>query len=465
MENLKNEILNGIPSYDPSEIEWHGLEGFENLVYEKYGVKIYGDAIQAALDTHKCVKIPKTETLYIEKPIMMGSGYRLILDKEQVIANVPGTPTCLIRNKTMFNGAFEAVPTDKRDSNISVEGGIWDGGIGDGEWDGDELHGVKVSRLVTGDDPVFQGALAIMIFSNVENLILKDAEFKNGGESYATQICNIKHFHISGLTFIKYGRDGVHVNGPASYGEICNLRGVDMKDDMVALNAWDWDTSAISFGTIEFMYVHDNESKNNELRLLPGRKMYDNDYVDCDIRNSILETLSGIYTFKLYCQPNIKNAYIPGYHDVSGAVGNIYNVWFKNIVVNENKAGGFNDLPVNGIFDVCANCHDIHFEDIKVTFSMDELKEKNMCLVSVGPLSAVWKHGSDNPDDWGEVFAPDAICHVEDFYFKNITFEGEAVNNPAELVREVHMTVNEDYPNTTPKGGTGYGTVGRLIVE
>lgn len=96
---------------------------------------------------------------------------------------------------------------------------------------------------------------------------------------------------------------------------------------------------------------------------------------------------------------------------------------------------------------------------------MDELKKKNMCLVSVGPLSAVWKHGSDNPDEWGEVFDPDAICHVEDFYFKNITFEGELVNHPAEIVREVHMKVNENYPKTTPKGGTGYGIVGRLITE
>ena len=54
-------------------------------------------------------------------------------------------------------------------------------------------------------------------------------------------------------TFIKYGRDGVHVNGPASFGEIHDLKGLDMGDDMIAINAWDWDVSAITYGTVEYI--------------------------------------------------------------------------------------------------------------------------------------------------------------------------------------------------------------------
>ncbi len=238
-----------------------------------------------------------------------------------------------------------------------------------------------------------------------------------------------------------------------------------MGDDMVALNAWDWDTSAITFGTIENMYVHDNKSSNNELRLLPGRKMYADDYVDCDIKDSILENLSGIYTFKIYCQPNIFNAEIEGYHDVSGAVGNIYNVWFKNIDIDENKSSGFHDLPVNGIFDVCCDCHDLHFEDIRVHADFEEMEKRGIKFVSVGPLSAVWKNGSENPDDWGEAFDPDAICHVEDVYFKNITYKGKKAKTREELTKEIKMTINPDYPKTTPKGGTGYGVLGKVYID
>ena len=313
--------------------------------------------------------------------------------------------------------------------------------------------------------PECKGALAIMIFVNIENLVIKNAEFQNGGINYAIQLGNIKYFRVSDLTFIRYGRDGVHVNGPASYGEICDLCGKDMGDDVVALNAWDWDTSAISFGTIEKIYVHDNKTPNNELRLLPGRKMYEACFVDCDIRNCIFQRLSGLYTFKLYCQPNIFNAEIEGYYDVSGAVGNISDMWFMDIDIDENKNSGFHGLPVNGIFDICADCRNLHFENIRVLSTYADVEKRGMKFMSVGPLSAVWKNGSENPEDWGEVFDPNAICHVEDVYFKNICFRDCWGTTRDMLTKEITMAINPDYPNTSPRGGTGYGRLGKIHIE
>lgn len=456
MEALKKQILDKVPSYCEEDITWYTIEEFEDLICEKDGYKIYGNAIQKALDTYKCIKISKRETMYLEKPLIMKSGYRLYLDKEQKISNLPNLETCLIRNENLITGEFESVSLNDPDCDISVDGGIWNGNID---------KKVSSQRLQTGETPEYKGSLSIMIFCNVENIVIRNAEFLNGGTNYALQISCVRNFKVNNLTFIKYGRDGVHVNGPASFGEICNLHGEDMGDDMVALNAWDWDTSAITFGTIEYLYVHDNESTNNELRLLPGRKMYTDSYQECDIRNCVLENLKGIYTFKLYCQPNITNAIIEGYNDVSGTVGNIYNVWFKDIKLNENRESGFCDIPVNGIFDVCSNCHDLHFEDIEVSYTKDELKKKNMSFMSVGPISAVWTNGSDNPDDWGEIFAPDSVCHVEDIYFKNIRFKDGKATNKEDLVKTVKLTVNSNYPNTKPKGGTGYGTVGKISVE
>ena len=82
MEKLKNGILSQIPAYQPECYEWHGLEEFEALVYEMDGYKVYGDAIQAALDRYQCVAIEKRECMYLQKPIIMRSGYRLKLDPQ-----------------------------------------------------------------------------------------------------------------------------------------------------------------------------------------------------------------------------------------------------------------------------------------------------------------------------------------------------------------------------------------------
>lgn len=457
MNALKTEILSQIPDYIPETYQWHGIEEFSSLIYEKDGYPVYGDAIQAALDRYQCVAIEKQGSMYLEKPLILKSGCRLKLDRYQHIANIPGTLSCMIRNERITNGADAPVAHKNFDTDLSVDGGIWDGGLQEG--DGED------KRLVTGLTPECKGALSIMIFVNAENLVVKNAEFKNGGINYAVQLGNVRRFRISDLTFIRYGRDGVHINGPASYGEVCDLYGEDMGDDVVALNAWDWDTSAVTFGTIEKMYVHDNRTTNNELRLLPGRKLYEDCFVDCDIRQCILCRLSGIYTFKLYCQPNIFNAEREDYHDVSGTVGNIYDVWFSDIDVDKNRNSGFHGLPVNGIFDVCADCHDLYFENIRVLATYEEVEKRGMKFMSVGPLSAVWKNGSEDPADWGEVFDPNAVCHVEKVYFQNITFEDCRATTREMLAKEITMTLNPNYPNTIPRGGTGFGKLGEISIE
>lgn len=457
METLKKEILAEIPSYDSTNIVWHDITEFEDLIYEKNGCTIYGDALQAALNKYKCIRISKREKMYLEKPLVMKSGYRLLLDKKQHISNLPNLSTCMIRNENIINGECEKATFTNPNTDISVDGGIWDGGLTPA--DGED------KRLGTGLTPEYKGALSIMIFINIENLIIKNAEFVGGGINYAVQLGCVRHFRIGDLTYIRYGRDGVHVNGPAAYGEICDLYGEDMGDDIVALNAWDWDNCAITFGTIEKIYVHDNKTSNNELRLLPGRKMYGDSGIDCDVRDCVLERLSGIYTFKLYCQPNILNAENKNYHDVSGSVGRMGNVWFSDIDIDKNRDSGFHGLPMNGIFDVGTDCNNIHFNNIRVLATKADVESRGLKFMSIGPLSAVWKNGSENPDDWGEVFSPNDICHAENIYFTNITFEDGKATTKEELTKEVKMTVNPDYPNTTPKGGTGYGSIGKVYID
>jgi len=200
--------------------------------------------------------------------------------------------------------------------------------------------------------------------------------------------------------------------------------------------------------------------------MLPGQKVYpDGSTADCDITNCVLENISGIYTFKLYGQPNIRNAVDPNSHDVSGTVGNIRNIYFKNISFLRVRPTGLSDLPVQGMFDICADCQNLYMEDIHVADTVAECTERDVHLVKVGPLSAVWKNGSEDPAKWGEVFDPDAICHVSDIFLKNIDFAGEKVTDTEILTKTIRMTINPDYPRTTPRGGTGYGTLDKVIVE
>ena len=113
--------------------------------------------------------------------------------------NLPNLKTCLIRNDNIVSGENESAIKKNPDIDISVDGGIWDGAL-------DESAGEQ--RLRTGKVPDYKGALSIMIFINVENLVIKNAEFKNGGICYAIQLGCISKFKVSNLKFIEYERDG-----------------------------------------------------------------------------------------------------------------------------------------------------------------------------------------------------------------------------------------------------------------
>jgi len=74
--------------------------------------------------------------------------------------------------------------------------------------------------------------------------------------AFGVHLSNCRDFLVEGVTFEDHGRDGVHVNGPASCGVIRSVRGVT-HDDFVALNAWEWANYAPSYGPIHHLLVED----------------------------------------------------------------------------------------------------------------------------------------------------------------------------------------------------------------
>lgn len=484
MQNLISKIKQNVV-YDYSFNNAKNVLDYKELAYEKEltitnaddsvtttNEQIWTNAIQKALDENDCVYIPKMEQrIFIDNSIFLHSNNKLKVDVGQEIVLTPDTDVCMVRNENIIGGAQKHLQLDNPDCNIVVEGGIWNAL---------SFHDQPDSEVVITDDDVFTnvysgkgrlradkensitGVFAIMLFSNIKNLIVKNVTMANS-LSYGVQLSNCESVFIENILFENYHKDGIHVNGPAKYVHLNELSGKNMGDDLVALNAWDWSTSAMSFGTIEYTLVENVHSVHSEMRLLPGRKVYDDgNRADCDIRNCMVQNVEGVYTYKMYAQP-----YFVDTRDCSETVGVMDNIYMHNISFPEITGGGLNGVSVGGLFEVCADTNNLHFDNITIKNSADDFKKLGIPMIKVGPLSETFKFGSEKPEKWREIMSPDDICTAKNTYIGNVSFTDYATTKADAdmLIRATKQTINEDYPNTLPKGGTGYGTVENVIFE
>ncbi|MBO5453876.1 MAG: hypothetical protein J6A69_07960 [Clostridia bacterium] len=448
-EQIKKDIKETVKIIDTSKLEFVNITEYKHLVKDN----IWTKAIQTALEEKKNVYIPDLgHEILLDDSIFMDSNTNLKVDKKQLIKLLPNKNICMIRNRNILPGSHKYIERENPDCNITVSGGIWNA-TGN--------HGMRVDYL-----HAVEGGFAHMAFSNIEHLNVTDVTFLGGAASYAVMISNCEDFYVDNIYFDNHKKDGVHIDGPSKYGIISNLKGEGLKDDMVAILAWDWYGSGMTHGDIEYVYVHDVEGVDNEIRLLSGRKEYPNHLThDCAVRNCVFENINGIYTYKMYYQPNCKNViYQDKNFDSALTVGEMENIYFENISVPKLRESGFNDIPVYGIFDILADCKNINIKDVKISDSCENLENKNVKLVNVGPISATWKYG-DSVETWGDFFDPDMCCTVEDITFENIIMAEEKITDAEKLVKETIQKINPDYPNTTPKGGTGYGKINKVNVR
>ena len=449
IQKLRQSILAGIEQ-PAAPGSWYQLRG-----------AVTGGTIQTALDRYGSVEVPDTGApVALDRPLILASGRHLRAAPGQVFLQGRGCETCLVRNEHIQDGAYGVTDRALRDRDISVEGGIWNIRTGQRCW--------------TDPEKSMRGALGGLIFSGVERISLRNMEIFDSplcgprgtaASSYGLQLSDCRSFTVENIGFRNNSRDGVHINGPAEYGLVRHIRGGKMGDDIVAVNAWDWDTSALTFGTIENLVVEDVRGEVNEFRLHPGQKIFDSGVrLDCDIRSCVFENIRGIYTCKLYAQPNITNA-IRGTHDASGTVGRVGDVFFRNIRFLHVTGRGFGGAPVRGLFEICSDCRSLSFEDIRVDSTLEACDALDVKLLSIGPLSGTWKNGSENPADWGEIFNPDAVCRADGLLLRDIRFAGVPATDASRLIRCVRMERNPLYPRTTPRGGSGYGSVGAVRLE
>lgn len=440
-DEIKKEILGGI---SPKEVsgEWFVLESEH----------IDDEVINKALCEHKNVYIPYIGfPIVLHNPVIMRSNTHLKVDEHQILMQGKDSIACLLRNENVQDGQNKPADSTTRDKNISVEGGIWNIR---------SKHRCKIDNTGIG----FPGCLGSIVLSSVENFTLKNMQVfdsyvagpkGNDVSSYGIQLSNCRDFVVENIELYDNRRDGVHIDGPAEYGIVRHIRGEKMGDDLVSLLGWDWYNSGLTFGSISHIWVDDIKGGQDEFRLLPGQKIYpDGTRLDCDIRNCILENISNLYTVKIYEQHNIENPFLD-FDDSSGTVGNVENIYFKDISFLPSLEG-FSGAPVNGLFDVCCNLLNCSFENISVSDSLQKCADKEISLIKVGPLTYSFA-------DFGEVFNPDSVGTIDNVRLKNIIFDGEKIEDKSKLVASVNKRYG-DYQFVSIGKGAGYGVIGKVEV-
>lgn len=390
-------------------------------------------AIQAALSNSNTVHLTKRDQPYLlDGPIILKSGQKLTADAEAVIQLKPGTNTCMVRNEHIVGFADKPVPADtKPDTDIHIEGGIWTT-FGEGNTRG---HSSKKAHV--------HGTHGVILLQNVRRVTVRNITVRQS-KAFGVHLANVHDFTVEGVTLDEHGRDGVHVNGPANGGVIRNVSGVS-HDDTVALNAWEWKNYAPSFGPIHDIIIEnirgapDGIPSANSIRLLPGVKRFsDGTTLDCSISDITLRDITNIRDFKLYDQPNLE---VGRDHDFSIGVGTLKNLRFENLV--------FHRL---GSIQAHANTDGLTVSDVKLDFPPSD----DFRLIELGPKSATYKHKSDDPATWVEIFSPDLDCTVRNVCVTGVRFSDAATDLPTDqLVRVIEQKPNPNYPKTAPKGGTG----------
>ena len=417
-----------------------------------YG-RIWTKALQAALFAHEIVVIdPSDEVYYIDGTVVIPSDRHI----EAMGATIRLTPDCdvlMLRNEHTKDGTFAPFDTSDRDKNISIRGGRWEesqskrGGYG--------VSGRYAPRKDGEIRRPFYGVSTCMFFNNMESLTLCDMTFANTA-GFAVQIGDVRNGVFENIGFESCYADGLHINGRTENIYIHHVFG-EVGDDLVALNAYDWQDSSVDFGPIRGVWCEDlvlaASSRYKALRIEPGIYAYaDGSKVDCGIFDAVFKDIKGIRTFKLYLQtPSYSLDQKPEWGDA----GSGDNLFFENIAVDlQAPIDGFgvyqNGDPIRGhfaAFELGANIGYISFENITLTLYKERYPLSY--LVCVGPKSVIYRGK--------EVFDPYISSRVDTIEMENITVNGEKPRDISMLLKTIVFDdVNGD------GFSTGRGEIGEI---
>ena len=173
------------------------------------------------------------------------------------------------------------------------------------------------------------------------------------------------------------------------------------------------------------------------------KRFRDGSKLDCPIHDITLRDITDIRDFKLYDQPNLEAGRD---NDASASAGNgkLKNIVFENLTFNRPES-----------IQVHTNTDGLTVRELKLNFALPA----DYHLIELGPKSMTYMSGDPStPEKWTEIFYPDLDCTL-----RNLTVTGVRIRDaktdlsiePVVLV--IALKLNPDYPETTPRGGTGKG--------
>ena len=412
---------------------------------------IWTDALQSALDEHERVIIPPSSEPYIiDNSIIIPSGRHIIALDGATIRLFDGVRVLMMRNSNTSDGTHLPISTP-RNENITIEGGVWE------DWCTRRL-GYGNSGMYDTERSFF-GVSTYMLLENIDHLTLRNMTFKNCG-GFAVQIGEASNIVIEKIRFIDCFADGLHINGNVESVYISDVSG-EVGDDLVAFNMFDWQDSSINFGPCKNVICEGLElspqSHYKALRIEPGVYTFDNgESVDCSLTNAIFRRVSGINTFKLYCQTP---PYSPKAEPERAGVGSGDNILFEDIKIDldtpiDKLDEYMNSDPIKGTFagfELGLNAKRIYLKNISIVLHRD--KYPLSYLACIGPKSARFSDGV-------EVFDPYFSSRVDELYLEGITINGERPSDITPYLKEIEFDhLYDDIPST------GCGKFGKIIYK
>lgn len=444
--DFAKDKLNGLKDYlrkylsfgdSKSVLEYEGL--VKTTVFEGKTKKIWTEAFRTAINENEHVYIPAGE-YYIDDTVIIPSNRKITADKKAFVCLTNGTKVVMFRTEHVIDGTRRLVTFDEPYSeNIEIEGGIWAT-----EYNCRAKYG-KLGAFDNEDS--MHGVHALMLFSGVKNLRISNAVCKNAA-TFAIQIGRAENFLIENVEFENCFADGVHLNGVIKNGVVFDVKG-HTEDDLVALNAYDWDNSTINNGSMEDITISRIYSTGGEchcMRILAGVTAESMGSIGCSINNVHISYMSGVQTYKLYLQTPV---YVG---EPEGAkVGNIGNITFENISVEKDRPSdnGQNyydkDLITGhfGVFEISSNIDKITFKNIDVKLNLPDYKD-TAHFVTVGPKS--WYLAEKNM----EIFDPYVSSTINEIVYENVTVNGKKVEDISDYLKQV--TFDKIYPSEYSSG-------------
>lgn len=419
---------------------------YSHLVRQSEYGEIWTEALQAALYEHEIVEIPSSKKPYfVDNTIIVPSNRRIIAWRA-VVKLVPECEVLLLRNENVKDCTDAPLAKDViPDRNISICGGCWS--ESNSARAGYGKSGRFAPKGENDENRPFYGVSTCMLFNNVESITLTNVTFENTA-GFSVQLGNAKNAVFENIWFNNCFADGLHFGGNCENIIARHIYG-EVGDDIIAINAYDWLNSTVTFGAIKNILCDDVRlapmSCYKAIRIEPGVYAYkDGSKVDCAIIGAIIKNVCGIKTFKMYFQ---SPPYIIGEEPEKGEVGSLDDVFFDDITVDLNSpidAFGryLQSDPVRGsfaAFELGANIGYICFENIDIWLYKDEFPLSYP--VCIGPKSII--------SGGKEIFDPYISSHADTIEFKNITINGNKATKPCELLREISFDdVNGDGRST-----------------